>query len=78
MAADQQARLAVELDYYGQHSRGWAAQRAGQYVVIKNTGVLGFYPDFETAYRAGAGTYGVETDFLVKQILEYEPVFIVL
>lgn len=78
MARDQRSRLAVELDYYGEHAREWVAQRAGQYVVIKNTGVLGFYPDFETAYRAGAGTYGLETDFLVKQILEYEPVFIVL
>ena len=78
MDTEQPARLAIELDYYGQHAREWAAQKAGQYVVIKNTGVLGFYPDFEAAYRAGAGTYGLETDFLVKQILEYEPVFIVL
>jgi len=78
MDTEQPARLAVELDYYRQHMREWATQKAGQYVVIKNTGVLGFYPDFEAAYRAGAGTYGLETDFLVKQILEYEPVFIVL
>ena len=78
MDTEQPARLTVELDYYRQRTREWATQRAGQYVVIKNTGVLGFYPDFEAAYRAGAGTYGLETDFLVKQILEYEPVFIVL
>jgi hypothetical protein len=78
MDTEQPARLAVELDYYRQHTQEWATQRAGQYVVIKNTVVLGFYPDFEAAYRAGAGRYGLETDFLVKQILEYEPVFIVL
>lgn len=78
MDGQQPARLALELDYYGQHAREWVAKKAGQYVVIKNTGVLGFYPDFETAYRAGVATYGIETDFLVKQILEYEPVFIVL
>jgi hypothetical protein len=78
MVKDNQTRLAVELGYYAQHSREWAAQKGGQYVVIKNTVVLGFYPDFATAYRAGAGSYGVGTDFLVKQILEYEPVFIVL
>jgi hypothetical protein len=78
MATDHPARLARELEYYGQHAQEWVVQKAGQYVVIKNTKVLGFYPDFETAYRAGAGTYGLETDFLVKQILEYEPVFIVL
>lgn len=78
MTTDQQARLAVELEYYAQHAREWVAQKAGQYVVIKNTSVLDFYPNFEAAYRAGATTYGIETDFLVKQILEYEPVFIVL
>jgi hypothetical protein len=78
MHKEQPARLAVELDYYGQHAREWVAERAGQYVVIKDTAVLDFYPDFEAAYRAGVGTYGFETDFLVKQILEYEPVFIVL
>lgn len=78
MVSDQQARLAIELDYYLQHAQEWVARNAGQYVVIKNTVVLGFYPDFETAYRAGASAYGIETDFLVKQILEYDPVFIVL
>ena len=78
METDQSARLARELDYYGQHAREWVEQKAGQYVVIKNTSVLGFDSDFETAYRAGAGAYGLETDFLVRQILEYEPVFIVL
>ena len=78
MEAEQPARLTVELDYYGQHAREWVALKAGQYVVIKNKEVLGFYRDFEAAYRAGAATYGLETDFLVKQILEYEPVFIVV
>ena len=78
MEAEPSARLSVELGYYRQHAPKWVAQKAGQYVVIKNTEVLGFYGDFEAAYRAGAGTYGIETDFLVKQILEYEPVFIVL
>jgi hypothetical protein len=78
MTSDHENRLAVELGYYSQHAQEWIAQKAGEYVVIRNTGILGFYPDFETAYRAGAGAYGIETDFLVKQILEYEPVFIVL
>lgn len=78
MDTEHPARLAVELDYYRQHTREWATEKAGQYVVIKDTRVLGFYPDFEAAYRAGAGTYGLETDFLVKQVLAYEPVFCVL
>ena len=78
MATEQQVRLAVELGYYSQHKAEWLAQKTGQYVVIKDNGLLGFFPNFEAAYRAGAERYGLDTDFLVKQILEHEPVFFVL
>jgi hypothetical protein len=78
MATDQQARLAVELEYFFHRKAEWLAHKSGQYVVIKDSTPLGFYRTFEAAYRAGAGAYGLETDFLVKQILEYEPVFFVL
>ncbi len=77
MAADQKGRLAVELEYYAQHKAEWLAHKTGPYVVIKDSGVLGFYPNFEAAYRAGAAAYGLSTDFLVKQILEHEQVFFV-
>lgn len=78
METEQPARLAVELEFYAQHKAEWLAKKTGQYVVIKNNGLLGFFSNFESAYRAGAARYGLETDFLVKQILEYEPVFFVL
>jgi hypothetical protein len=78
MAADQQARLAAELEYFGKHKTEWLVQKTGEYVVIKDGSLLGFYPNFEAAYRAGATRYGLDTDFLVKQILEHEPVFFVL
>jgi hypothetical protein len=77
MAANRQPRLAVELEYYAQHKAQWLAQRTGPYVVIKDSAVLGFYSNFEAAYRAGAAAYGLSTDFLVKQILEHEQVFFV-
>jgi hypothetical protein len=77
MATNEETRLAVELEYFGQHKSEWLAHKTGQYVVVKERGLLGFYPSFEAAYRAGAEQYGTNTDFLVKQILEYEPVFLV-
>lgn len=77
MAADPQGRLRVELDYFAHHKAGWLAHKTGQYVVIKDSNPLGFYPNFETAYRAGAAAYGLNTDFLVKQVLEHEPAFFV-
>jgi len=45
--------------------------------VVKGKSILGFYSAFEAAYRAGASSYGIGADFLVKQILEHEPVFFV-
>ncbi len=78
MAGEHKARLAAELEYFSQHKTEWLAHKSGQYVVIKDSTPLGFYQTFERAYRAGAGAYGIETDFLVKQVLEYEPVFFVL
>ena len=77
MAADQDLRLGVELEYYAQHKAKWLAQKTSPFVVIKDSRVLGFYPNFEAAYRAGAAAFGLTTDFLVKQILEHEQVFFV-
>jgi hypothetical protein len=77
MATGDETRLARELEYYAQHKSEWLAHESGNYVVVKDGGLLGFYPTFEAAYRAGAASYGVNTDFLVKQVLEHEPVFFV-
>ena len=77
MAVDNQARLSTELGYYALHKKEWISQEPGKYVVIKDRDVLGFYSSFQDAFRAGAVKYGLETDFLVKQIIEREPVFFV-
>ena len=77
MPAEEQNRLANELEHYELHKREWLGQHSGDYVVVKGNRVLGFYSAFETAYRAGATSFGIGADFLVKQILEHEPVFLV-
>ncbi len=77
MAATEQAKLVVELEFYALHKNEWLKGHPGRYVVIKGGEVLSFYPTFEAAYSAGAGAWGISTDFLVKQIVENEPVFFV-
>ena len=77
MPSDDQARLSTELDYYSGHKEEWLSKQAGKYVLIKERNVVGFYSSFQDAFRAGAVKYGLETDFLVKQIVEREPVFFV-
>jgi hypothetical protein len=75
MVTGEQSRLTAELEHYSHHKDAWLKEQPGKYVVIKEVNVLGFFPTFEAAYRAGATTFGINTDFLVKQIVEHEPVF---
>jgi hypothetical protein len=72
MAASNR-RLAGELAFYAAHRDVWLREHRAYYVVVKNELVLGFFPTFETAYRAGAMAWGVDNDFLVKQIVDDEP-----
>lgn len=73
----QQNRLATELEFYKVHKAEWLQRHSGQYVVLKGSEVLGFYAALTDAYTAGASTWGIGKDFLVKQVLAYEPVFFV-
>jgi len=73
----QTTRLGAELNLFDGHKAEWLEQHRGSYVVIKGENVLNFYSTFEDAYRAGAERWGTDTDFLVKQIVEQEPVFFV-
>lgn len=71
MANKEDKRLAKELDFYALHKHEWLMGHRGYYVVVKDTTVLGFFRTFETAYRTGAETWGVGTDFLVRQVLDH-------
>ena len=77
MAAEEQTRLAAELDFYAAHKADWLEEHSEKYVVVQDRNVLGFYPSFEDAFRAGVGAFGITRDFLVKQVLEHEPVYFV-
>lgn len=77
MTTTEQTRLAAELELYTLHKRDWLVSHPGNYVVVKGAAVLDFFPTFEAAYQAGVGEWGTNTDFLVKQIVEHEPVFFV-
>src|SRR5689334_11662036 len=71
MAAKEQTRLAVELDFCAAHKADRLEEHSEKYAVVQDRNVLGFYPSFEDAFRAGAGAFGVTRDFLVTQVLEH-------
>jgi hypothetical protein len=69
--------LSRELTLYEASKRDWLSLHANQFVVISRDEVQGFYPDYETAFRAGIQAFGIQRPFLVKEISATEPVYVV-
>jgi len=65
--------LAEEVKTYEAHLPGWA-DREGQFVLIKGDKVIDFFLRDEEAMAAGHERFG-PGPFLVKQVLQYEPIY---
>ena len=70
-------RLEKELGVFELHKKEWLRSNPGDFVVVAGANVVGFYSDFESAFKAGLGVLGLGTDFLVKQVLAEEPAYII-
>jgi hypothetical protein len=70
---DDSFPLAEEVRTYESHLPGWL-DREAQWVLIKGREVLGFFPSFEEALRAGYRQIE-DGPFLVKQISQFEPIY---
>jgi len=77
MSASSPMRLDAEIEIYEKQKSEWLKSHRDEFVVIKGNEVLGFFTDFNQAYRAGVDKYGIDTDFLVKRVVPHEPVFVV-
>jgi len=77
VAQKSNTSLAEELSLYDSKKPEWLESHDGQYVVIGHKTVAGFFPTFEKAFEAGLAKFGIGTDFLVKQVVEQEPVFVI-
>lgn len=69
--------LSVELQVYEANKSKWLKSNRDEFVVIKGEDVLGFFSDFHAAYSAAVEKYGINTDVLVKRVVQQEPVFVV-
>jgi hypothetical protein len=78
MSTAPPTRLSKEIEYYENRKTEWLKSHRNEFVVIKGSTVLGFFPEFHDAYFAGAEKYEINTDFLVKRVVPREPVFMVL
>jgi hypothetical protein len=68
------ARLVVETELYETHRAEWLECHRNQFVVVKGNDLLGFFIEFQDAYYAGVEKYGFNTDFLVKRVVQQEPI----
>jgi hypothetical protein len=74
---DSETSLEEELAVFERQKTEWLYLHSEEFVVIMGTKVLGFFPDFESAFRAGFKVAGLGKNFLVKQVLVEEPVYVI-
>ncbi|MGO9125917.1 MAG: hypothetical protein ACLP6G_13645 [Terriglobales bacterium] len=68
--------LKSELQLYRANKHEWLPFHQDQFVVISGQTVAGFYPDFESAYRAGVRRFGFR-DLLIKLVCAVDPVYVI-
>lgn len=67
--------LQEELRVFEQHRSEWLRSHRGEFVVIVGERVIGFYSDYESAFKAGLPEAGLRNSFLVKQVWAEDPVY---
>jgi len=77
MAEKPKASLQQELDWYESNKAEWLNAHLGEFALVGRKGAVGFYPTYEAAFEAGLEAFGIGTDFLIKQVVEHEPVFVI-
>ena len=60
-------RLQVENSIFEKHLNEWRISHLGEFVVIKGSEIVGFFPSLDAAFNDGLEKFGVE-DFLVEQV----------
>jgi len=69
--------LKEELLMFEEHRNEWLRSNPSDFVVVAGTEVVGFYPDYESAFKAGLKAVGLGSDFLVKQVSAEDPAYLI-
>jgi hypothetical protein len=70
--------LEKELKVFEERRQDWIVSHPGKFVVIRDETVLpDFFDVYEEAFMAGMREFGVDRNFLIKQIWKTEPVYFV-
>ena len=68
--------LQEEIKYFEENRNDLVSRYRNLFVLIKGHELVGAYPDAASAFKVGVQRYKMEP-FLVKQVLENEPVSVV-
>jgi hypothetical protein len=69
--------LQQELAWYESNKAEWLNTHLGKFALVGKKRAVGFYPTYEAAFEAGLEEFGIGTAFLIKQVVEHEPVFVI-
>ena len=69
--------LQQELSVFNRYKNEWLQSNPGEFVVVASSKVVGFYPDYESAFNAGLKAVGLGNDFLVKQVSVEDPAYLI-
>ncbi len=75
--SDEHSSLTADFQVFESHRKEWARDHEGKYVVTHNGEVVGFFDDYGAGLRAGILKFGPKTEFLIQQVCEEEPVFVI-
>jgi len=75
--SEKHSGLEADFQLFESHRVEWSRRHEGKYVVMHNGDVLGFFDGYGVALRAGITKFGARAEFLVQQVCEEEPVFVI-
>lgn len=69
--------LSIDYKFFEAHRSEWSNMHSDEFALVCNRALAGFYKSYEDAYKAGLQAFGVNSQFLVKQVCAVEPVFFI-
>lgn len=73
----EHAGLRAEFEIFATRRKDWLREHEGQYVVMNQGDVAGFFDEYAAALRAGIAKFGVASEFLVQKVREEDSLFVI-
>jgi len=75
--SDTHSGLKADFEAFEGRRKEWSQAHEGKYVVMHKGEVVGFFDDYASGLKAGIARFGAKTEFLIQQVCEEEPVFVI-